>query len=81
MAKRLWSIFTDDMDKCIITHAMTGIERHHIFGGANRNRSEHYGFVVPLHRSVMTDVMRMSFSTRHLNGGCDGIRTGVICRA
>ena len=36
MAKRLWSIFTDDMDKCIITHAMTGIERHHIFGGTDR---------------------------------------------
>ena len=52
MAKRLWSIFTDDMDKCIITHAMTGIERHHIFGGTDRGRSENYGFVVPLHRSV-----------------------------
>ena len=52
MAKHLWSIFTDNMDKCIVTHAMTGIERHHIFGGANRKRSENYGFVVPLHRSV-----------------------------
>lgn len=52
MSKKLWSIFTDDMDKCIITHAMTGIERHHIFGGTDRTRSEDYGFVVPLHRCI-----------------------------
>ena len=24
------------------------VERHHIFGASNRNRSEKYGFVVPL---------------------------------
>ena len=52
MAKRLWSIFTDDMDTCIITHAMTNVERHHIFGGAYRGRSENYGFGVPLHASL-----------------------------
>ena len=52
MPKKLWSIFTDNMDKCIITSAMTNIERHHIFGGADRARSEKYGFVVPLHASV-----------------------------
>lgn len=52
MMKQLWSIFTDNMDKCIITSAMTGIERHHVFGGSDRKRSEKYGFVVPLHRSV-----------------------------
>ena len=53
---RLWSIFTDDMDKCIITHAMTGIERHHIFGGANRKRSENYGFVVPDNLKLGSDI-------------------------
>lgn len=47
MAKRLWSVFTDDMDKCIYTGS-TCVERHHIFGAANRDRSEKYGFVVPL---------------------------------
>ena len=51
MAKRLWSIF-GDTDKCLVTHAMTGLERHHIFGGANRKRSEKYGFIVALHKSV-----------------------------
>ncbi len=47
MAKKLWSVFTDDMDHCIFTDNAP-VERHHIFGGANRKRSEKYGFVVPL---------------------------------
>lgn len=45
--KRLWSVFTDDMDSCIFTGS-TVVERHHIFGGSNRKKSETYGFVVPL---------------------------------
>ena len=54
MAKKLWSIFTDDMDTCIVTHAMTGIERHHIFEGMQgfKKKSEEYGFIAPLHCSV-----------------------------
>lgn len=47
MAKRLKSVFTDNMDCCIFTGSYQ-VERHHIFGGANRKRSEYYGFVVPL---------------------------------
>lgn len=47
MAKKLKSIFTDDMDTCIFTGSST-VERHHVFGGANRKRSEKYGFIVPL---------------------------------
>ena len=47
MAKRLKSVFTEDMDVCIFTGSPY-VERHHIFGGFNRNRSEQYGFVVPL---------------------------------
>lgn len=50
--KELKSIFTKNMNRCIITSAMTSIERHHIFGGTDRKRSEKYGFVVPLHCSV-----------------------------
>lgn len=47
MSKKLWSVFTDDMDHCYFTgHAP--VERHHIFGGANRKNSEKYGFVIPL---------------------------------
>lgn len=45
--KRLWSVFTDNMDKCIFTGSWV-VERHHIFGGSNRKKSEKYGFVVPL---------------------------------
>ena len=47
MAKRLTSVFTEDMDSCIFTGS-TCVERHHIFGGSNRTMSEQYGFVVPL---------------------------------
>ena len=48
MAKRLHSIFTDDMDKCIFTGSPY-VERHHVFPGvANRKKCEKYGFVAPL---------------------------------
>lgn len=47
MVKRLESVFTDNMDCCIFTGSYN-VERHHIFGGANRKRSEKYRFVVPL---------------------------------
>lgn len=50
--KILKSIFTDDMSKCIVTGMQTEIEIHHVFGGADRKRSEKYDFCVPLHRSV-----------------------------
>ena len=30
MAKRLWSVFTDDMDHCYFTGSSM-VERHHIF--------------------------------------------------
>lgn len=45
--KRLWSAFTNNMDRCYYTGAAE-VERHHIFGGANRKKSEEYGYVVPL---------------------------------
>ena len=45
--KKLWSVFTDDMEHCLFTGSAP-VERHHIFGGANRKNSEKYGFVVPL---------------------------------
>lgn len=47
MAKKLTSVFTDDMDTCIFTGSHY-VERHHIFGGSSRKASETYGYVVPL---------------------------------
>lgn len=48
MAKRLHSIFTDDMDHCIFTGSPY-VERHHVFPGvANRKKCEKYGFIAPL---------------------------------
>ena len=45
--KRLFSVFTDDMDHCMFT-GCAPVERHHIFGGANKKLSEKYGFIAPL---------------------------------
>lgn len=50
MAKKLKSVFTDDMEHCIYT-CLAPVERHHIFGGYSSNSrkySEEDGFVVPL---------------------------------
>lgn len=51
MSKRLWSVFTDDMDHCYFT-GTAPVERHHIFGGVNRKNSEKYGFIVPLRPDI-----------------------------
>lgn len=51
MAKKLWSVFTDDMRRCYLTSSAI-VEIHHIFGGANRKRSEERGFTVPLHPTL-----------------------------
>ncbi len=45
--KKMFSVFTDDLDHCMFT-GCSPVERHHIFGGANRKRSEFYGFIAPL---------------------------------
>ena len=45
--KKLTSVFTENMDCCIYTGSYI-VERHRIFGGSNRKKSEKYGFVVPL---------------------------------
>lgn len=45
--KRLWSVFTDNMDQCIFTGSNV-VERHHIFSAVYRKKSEKYGFIVPL---------------------------------
>lgn len=50
--KRLKSVLTDNMDRCYITGRTDHIERHHVFGGAYRKKSEKYGFVVPLTAEV-----------------------------
>lgn len=50
MAKKMWSIFTDDMDHCIYTGSPV-VERHHIFsqmGGGIKAICEKYGYTAPL---------------------------------
>lgn len=51
MSKKLKSIFTDDLDRCIFTGSTT-VERHHVFGGPLREKSEKYGFIAPLHPTL-----------------------------
>ena len=45
--KKLFSVFTNDLDHCMFTGSPQ-VERHHIFGGSNRKKSEKYGFIAPL---------------------------------
>lgn len=47
MAKKLWSVLTDDMDHCMFT-GFAPVERHHVFGGAYKTKSELRGFIAPL---------------------------------
>jgi len=47
LAKRLWSVFTEDMDHCIETGSIQ-VHRHHIFYGPYRSKSEKRGFVIPI---------------------------------
>lgn len=49
LAKKLWSVFTDDMDHCMLT-GICGVERHHIFSHTHKERvlCEKYGFIAPL---------------------------------
>ena len=45
--KRLRSVLTDDMDHCLFT-GNAPVERHHVFGGPYKKKSERYGFIAPL---------------------------------
>ena len=47
MAKRLTSVLTDDMDHCMFTGSAP-VERHHVYGGPYRKKSELRGFIAPL---------------------------------
>lgn len=43
------SILQQDDDVCFLCGGYGATEWHHIFGGANRKKSEHYGLKVRLH--------------------------------
>ena len=45
--KQLTSVLTSDMYHCMFT-GNAPVERHHVFGGAYRKKSEEYGFIAPL---------------------------------
>ena len=47
MSKKLWSVFTEDMEHCYFTGS-PNCHRHHIFPGTRRKASEKYGFVIPV---------------------------------
>jgi hypothetical protein len=49
LERNRFSIFTDNMDKCIICGKVRN-DKHEIFRGANRRNSMKYGFVLPLCR-------------------------------
>lgn len=71
MAKKLHSIFTDNLDRCLITGIENqGIERHHVFEGlqGHKKLSEKYGFICPLHNSIHHGAhMRLDTNWRDLD--------------
>ena len=42
------SIITDNYEVCFLCGSYQWVERHHVFGGANRKNSDKYGLWVPL---------------------------------
>ena len=67
MAKRLWSVFTDDMDHCYFTGA-SAVERHHIFESRQgfKQKSEARGFVIPLRPDLHPNGARFIRSEENL---------------
>lgn len=49
--KKCWSILTEDMHSCYITH-LPVVHIHHIFNGSRKAASEERGFLVPLHPTL-----------------------------
>lgn len=47
MAKRLKSVFTEDMEHCYFT-GTPYCHRHHIFYGSRKQLSENYDFIIPI---------------------------------
>lgn len=48
LERERFSLFTDDLEHCIICHK-SPVNKHEIFGGsANRKKSMEYGLVIPL---------------------------------
>lgn len=44
-----FSIFTDDLSRCVITGSRQNVHVHHVFGTENGKKfSERYGFLLPL---------------------------------
>lgn len=50
---KLWSVLTDDMKSCYVTHSPT-VHIHHVFNGNRKKASEKRGFLVPLHPALHT---------------------------
>lgn len=63
---KLYSVFTKDLYTCYLTKSNI-THRHHIFGGANKARSEKYGFIIPLR----PDLHNMSNQGVHFNKDLD----------
>ena len=57
MAKRLTSIFTEDMDTCFFTGTNYWVQRHHIFSATTNMRklSEEYGLILPVTQPLHTN--------------------------
>jgi len=46
--KGRYSIIADDLSKCVVCGITTGINKHEVFYGKNRQNSINYKFIIPL---------------------------------
>lgn len=76
--KKLFSIFTDEMDRCMYT-GDRHVERHHVFHHTHRERmlSEKYGFIAPLRK----DLHQNGKDSVHMNpNGKIDLELKVMCQ-
>lgn len=68
---KYFSVFTDDLDTCIITGRSkaegAAVEIHHIFNAANKKAAEKYGFVIPVVAEWHTLASYSLHQDMHLN--------------
>ena len=67
------SIMQTDKSRCYLCREPASyndpLDKHHVFGGANRRKSEHYGLTVYLHHSAC-----------HIFGKCAVHNDSEVCR-
>ena len=69
MSKKLWSVFTDDMEHCYFT-GTPYVHRHHIFYGSLRPKSENAPDSVHMNPNHGLDLRLKQMVQKHFEENC-----------